>query len=59
MRGNFEKTILLTLLLVAIGPVLNSRPKCGRGCKTIAEHLIKHGLGKLICVSNGRHLVWL
>ena len=32
------------ILLVAAGIVLLQNPKCSRGCRTIAEHLIEHGV---------------
>jgi hypothetical protein len=33
---------------VALGLVLLSSPKCNRGCRTLAEHLIMHGIDELV-----------
>jgi hypothetical protein len=33
---------------IAFGLYLLSSPKCNRGCRTIAEHLITHGIDDLI-----------
>jgi hypothetical protein len=33
---------------VALGLVLLSSPKCNRGCRTLAEHLITHGIDELV-----------
>lgn len=32
------------LLLAGLGVVLLSDPKCERGCRTVAEHLLSHGI---------------
>jgi hypothetical protein len=32
------------LLLAVLGVVLLSDPKCTRGCRTVAEHLLAHGI---------------
>ena len=34
--------------LAAFALVLVSRPSCGRGCRTMAEHLAEHGVTDLI-----------
>ena len=34
----------LALLLVGIGIVMLQDPKCRRGCRTLAEHLVSHGI---------------
>jgi len=43
-----ETKILIGFLLVIGGAVLLSNPRCPRGCKTVAEHLLSHGLDDLI-----------
>lgn len=43
-----EKILLASLGFILIGILLASRPNCARGCKTLAEHLIQHGLDDLI-----------
>ena len=40
--------VLYLFGFVAIGIVLLSSPKCGRGCRTLAEHLIAHGVDALL-----------
>ncbi len=35
---------LAGLLMVAVGLALLSDPQCGRGCRTVAEHILQHGL---------------
>jgi len=32
------------LLLVGLSAALLSDPRCGRGCRTVAEHILQHGL---------------
>ena len=39
----------VALVLVAI--LLLSRPNCNGGCRTVAEHLLSHGLDDLIAGS--------
>ncbi len=34
----------IALATFLVGAALASDPKCQRGCRTLAEHLIKHGL---------------
>jgi hypothetical protein len=38
---------LLGLLALAIGAYLYSDPKCKDGCRTVAAHLLNHGLHSL------------
>lgn len=42
-----EKWAWATFGVIA-GIFLLSSPKCNRGCKTLAEHLISHGLDVLL-----------
>ncbi len=39
-----ENILLLSLATVGVGIWLTRNPQCDRGCKTVAEHLIEHGL---------------
>jgi len=39
---------LLWVLGVALGLVLLSSPRCNRGCRTLAEHLITHAIDELV-----------
>ena len=32
------------LLLASVGVALLQDPKCRRGCRTVAEHLLSHGI---------------
>jgi len=41
---NNEKKILTGLGLVVLASWLLSNPRCNRGCKTVAQHLLDHGL---------------
>jgi hypothetical protein len=43
-----EQHVLSILGSIALGLTLLSSPKCTRGCKTLAEHLITHGLDELV-----------
>lgn len=35
------------LILALIGYGLLKQPNCNRGCRTIAEHILNHGLGDI------------
>jgi hypothetical protein len=39
-----DKAILLAVGVIFLGLWLKSRPDCGLGCRTVAQHLIAHGL---------------
>jgi hypothetical protein len=43
-----EQHLLWVLGGIAFGLVLLSSPKCNRGCRTLAEHLITHGIDELV-----------
>ena len=43
-----ERHTLWVLGGVALGWFLLSSPRCNRGCRTLAEHLITHGIDELI-----------
>lgn len=43
-RTNASDLVVLGAVLIALGILLASNPRCDRGCQTVAEHLIKHGL---------------
>ena len=47
MNKNQQKA-LWALGAVALGVWLFSNPKCNRGCKTLAEHLLSHGIDTLL-----------
>jgi hypothetical protein len=36
--------IWLGIAFTAALLVLNSNPRCNRGCRTVAEHLLEHGI---------------
>lgn len=38
----------LLVLFIASGLLLLASPRCHRGCRTVAEHLIVHGLEGLV-----------
>jgi hypothetical protein len=43
-----QTSIAIGLGLGIAGLLLLSNPRCSRGCKTVAEHLLSHGLDDLI-----------
>lgn len=47
MSSRQETAILSAVALVGLAIWLASDPRCDRGCKTVAEHLIEHGIGDL------------
>ncbi len=38
------KTFLIIGGTVLVGALLLSDPRCKRGCRTVAEHLVEHGI---------------
>ena len=36
------------VMAVLIGRALLSDPHCKRGCRTVAEHLVEHGINSII-----------
>jgi len=43
-----EQHLLWVVGGIAFGLVLLSSPRCNRGCRTLAEHLITHGIDELV-----------
>lgn len=43
-----NKQFAVALLFVGIGIVMLRDPKCKRGCKTFAEHLLSHGVDDIL-----------
>lgn len=43
-----ETTIVTAGLVILVGLWLASRPNCDKGCKSVAEHLVQHGLDDLV-----------
>lgn len=43
-----ETALLIGVGSVIVGLWLMSRPKCNRGCRTMAEHLVEHGIEDLV-----------
>jgi hypothetical protein len=39
-----DKRLILWLIVFVVGIWLFSKPRCNRGCKTVAEHLMTDGL---------------
>lgn len=48
-----EEKVFLALGLMAVGAWLVSNPRCNRGCKTVAEHLIYDGESGLVATLFG------
>lgn len=44
MKKLSSQPLALAALAVGIGLILASNPRCREGCRTLAEHLINHGL---------------
>jgi len=40
------KALLISSGVLLVGLWLVSRPDCRRGCKSVAEHLVEHGLSE-------------
>lgn len=43
-----QQLVVVGAVLVGVGLVLSSDPNCNKGCKTIAQHLLDHGIGDLL-----------
>ena len=43
-----KSTLFAGLTLIAVAVILASRPNCNRGCRTMAEHLIEHGISDVV-----------
>jgi hypothetical protein len=43
-----EEHLLWVMGGIALGLVLLSSPRCNRGCRTLAEHMITHGIDELV-----------
>jgi hypothetical protein len=43
-----ETTIVTAGLVILVGLWLSSQPNCNKGCKSVAEHLVQHGLEDLV-----------
>jgi len=42
------KNLAIPLGFLAVGILLMSNPNCRKGCRTVAEHLVNHGLEDFI-----------
>lgn len=45
---NTSSKVVLSVVVCLIAFWLLQKPKCNRGCKTIAEHLLTDGLDELL-----------
>jgi hypothetical protein len=43
-----DQVILGFAAVILIGAVLLSDPKCNSGCRTLAQHLVNHGVDGLL-----------
>ena len=48
MLMNSERIFWTGLGLLAVAAILASRPNCNRGCRTLAQHLIEHGIDDIV-----------
>lgn len=45
---NNERMVLAGFGVAVAALILMSRPNCKRGCRTMAEHLLEHGVDEII-----------
>jgi hypothetical protein len=48
MKKDTSNALATGLLVLIAGAVLLSNPRCERGCRTVGEHLLTHGLETLL-----------
>jgi hypothetical protein len=48
MSKKDEQLVLGGLLLLGLGALLSSNPRCSRGCQTVAQHLTSHAIDDII-----------
>jgi hypothetical protein len=42
--ARMNKEFLWALIFLGVGVAMLQDPKCQRGCRTVAEHLLSHGI---------------
>ena len=47
-KNDVAGSLLIAGGIIALGTLLLSDPHCTRGCRTVAEHLISHGIEDLL-----------
>jgi hypothetical protein len=50
MSKTASNSIAAGIVLVCVGMILLSKPNCERGCQTVGEHLLAHGVEALLGV---------
>jgi len=45
---NSDRVFWAGLGLLTVGLILVSRPNCNRGCRTVAQHLMEHGINDVV-----------
>jgi len=48
MKKLNSQPLAMAALVVGVGLILASNPRCREGCRTLAEHLINHGLKAIL-----------
>lgn len=43
-----DQSVAVGVVFIAVSLLLMTRPNCPRGCRTLAEHLLQHGLADLL-----------
>ncbi len=43
-----DKQVVMLVCIAMVGMWMLSSPRCNRGCKTVAEHLVRHAVDDLI-----------
>ena len=50
MKKSDQQLLTVGAVLLGAGLILSRNPNCNRGCKTLAQHLLDHGIDDLLAV---------
>jgi hypothetical protein len=50
MSKDTSNSVATGLVVLFVGALLLSSPRCDRGCRTVGEHLVTHGLEELLAI---------
>ena len=48
MKNSAEKLVVAGAVAIGVALMLSSSPNCNKGCKTLAQHLLDHGIDDLL-----------
>jgi hypothetical protein len=51
MKRDNSNAVAIGILVFLVGAALLSNPRCERGCRTVGEHLLTHGLDALLALA--------